>query len=361
MNKKILSALAACVIVSSVFAFESVTGGESLFELSSPAAMTFGSSVTGGGIALNNPASIAANPALTARDQRVGLNFGYTGLLTAGDEKKTYGSLFQAGITVPFKWAVCSGEVWGAFPNSSTLGFTNSTNIKGALSKEITDALSVGVGLNAGVEWGAVSDWALSANLGFVYEIPHLSFMKDFRYGVSILNLGKNLSSTSDKKFLDCYPGFATVKAGASAIMFQNDLFKIGANFDLTTPCFMNLIVDAAVQFSFQDILTLNISEKINLVESINGAGSYIPSVGLFFTFKFDVKNNEFLAKNDWSESEMTTGIAYKMLYSDVHAISADMNLKLGLEDEIPPVINIWFDDDDEVEIIAEPYTGNEK
>lgn len=360
MIKKIVSALAALAIVSSVFAFESVTGGESLFELSSPAAMTTGSSVTGGGIALNNPASIAANPALTAREQRVGLNFGYTGLLTAS-ETKTYGSMLQAGITIPFKWAVCSGEFWGAFPNSSKLGFGNSANLKGALSKEITDALSVGVGLNAGVEWGTVSDWALSANLGFVYEIPHLSFMKDFRYGVSILNLGKNLSSTADKKFLDCYPGFATIKAGASAVLFQNDLFKIGANFDLTTPCFMNLIVDTGVQFSFQNILTLNISEKINLVESINGNGSYIPSVGLFFTFKFDVKNNEFLAKNDWSESEMTTGIAYKLLYSDVHAISADMNLMLGLKDEVPPVINIWFDEDDEVEIIAEPYTGRDK
>lgn len=360
MTKKILSALAACMLMSSVFAFQSVTGGESLFELAGPTSMTFGSSVTGGGISFINSASIAANPALTAKQERVGLNLGYTGLLTAG-EKKTFGSMFQTGILIPFRWAVVTGELYGAFPLSETLGFKNSMNLRGGLSKEITDNLSVGVGLNTGFAWGIVPDWALSADLGFVYNKPRLSFMKDFRYGVSLLNLGKNYSSKTEKAFIDCYPGFLTVKAGASALLFTNDYFKIGANFDLTTPCFMNLIMDCGVQFSFQDILTLNVSEKINLVETIHGNKSFIPSVGLFFTFKFNVKESEFLEKNDWSESEMTAGVGYKMLYSNVHAISTDLNLSLGLKDETPPVINIWFDDDDEVELIAEPYTGLEK
>jgi len=361
MTKKIISALAAVIAAASVYAYDPAVGSESLFELSSPNGLTYASSVTGGGVRYINPASISVNPALTAQEQRVGLNAGYTQLITVDTPVKA-GAMVQTGIIIPFKWAVVTGELFGAFPNSPSMTIGNSVILEGGLSKSITEKLDVGIGVNTGASWGSYADWGLSANLGFVYTIGNLSFMKDFKYGVSINNLGKNFASDANRDFLSSYPGFCTIRAGASALLFSNDVLKIGASFDLSTPCFVNLIMDTGLQITLKDMLTLSVAEKINLKESINGNKNYIPSVGLLFNFKFNSKN-DYLASHDWSESEMTIGAAYKNIYENVHAASVGVDLRLGLKDETPPVIEIWFDEDDEddVETSAAVFTGSDK
>ncbi len=346
MKKKILSVVAAFLAAAAVSAYAPAIGSESLFELSSPNGMTYASSVTGGAVRYVNPASISVNPAITAKSQRVGLNAGYTALVTKADKTK-FGSMFQTGLLVPFKWAVVSGELYGAFPNSPSMTIGNSVILETALSKEITEHLDVGLGVNTGLRFGGYADWGLSANLGFVYEIGNLGFMKDFRYGVSISNLGKNYGSTEEKEFISSYPGFCTIRAGASGLFFANDVLKIGGSLDLSTPCFCNVIMDTGLQLTLKDMLTISVAEKINLKESINGNKNYIPSVGLLFTFKFNT-SNEYLASHDWSESEITVGAAYKNIYENVHAASAGFDLSLGLKDETPPVIQIWFDEEED-------------
>lgn len=346
MKKKIFAVAAVLMAVAAVSAYAPATGSESLFELSSPNGMTYASSVTGGGVPYVNSASISVNPALTAKSQRVGLNAGYTALITKGDKTKL-GSMFQAGLMVPFKWAVVSGELYGAMPNSPSMTIGNSMILETGLSKEITEHLDVGLGVNTGVRWGGFADWGLSANLGFVYEMGNLGFMKDFRYGVSISNLGKNYGSTEEKDFLSSYPGFCTIRAGASGLFFANDNIKIGGSLDLSTPCFCNMVMDTGLQLTLKDMLTISVAEKINLKEAINGNKNYIPSIGMLFTFKFNT-NNEYLASHDWSESEMTVGAAYKNIYENVNAASMGCDLRLGLKDETPPVIQIWFDEEED-------------
>ncbi len=345
MKKKIVSVLTALLVVSTVFAYAPAVGSESLFELSGAFGMTYASSVAGGGVRYVNPASISVNPALPAQEQRVGLNLGYGALMTNGNDFQ-FGSAFQTGIIVPFKWAVVTGELYGMFPNSDSMTLGNSVTLKGGLSKEITDRLDVGASISTGASWGPAADWGLSANFGFLYTIPQLSFMKDFRYGVSVLNLGKNYASDEEKDFLSSYPGFMTIRAGAAALLLSNENFKIGASFDLSTPCFVNLIMDTGLQFTIKDMLTLSVAEKINLKESINGYSNYIPSVGLLFTFKFNTSNG-YLASHDWSESEMTVGAAYKNIYKNVTVAGTEVDMKLGLQDETPPVIKIWFEEDE--------------
>ncbi len=348
MKKKLISVAAAVLFAAvSAFGIEPAVGGENLFDIASPFGLSYGSSVTGGGVRFVNPASIILNPAITAKEQRVSLNVGYTALVSQG-EKESFGSVFQTGITIPYKWSVFTGYLNGTFPNTDYMGIGNSMNVKAALSKEITEHLDVGAGLNAGFAWGRGSDWGVSANLGFVYTMPQLAFMKDFRYGVSINNLGKNYNTTPDSEFLECYPGFALIKAGASGILFSNDNFKIGASLDLSTPCFTNMIVDAGFQFVVKNMLTVSVAEKLNVQEMVRGHASPIPSIGIFFNFKFNVKDNEYLASHDWSQSEMTAATAYRNLYSNIHAISAELDVAMGLKDETPPVIVIWNGEEEE-------------
>ena len=67
-----------------------------------------------------------------------------------------------------------------------------------------------------------------------------------------------------------------------------------------------------------------------------------IPSVGFIFKFSFNVKNNQYLESNGWSQSEMSVSAGYKNLYKTIHGISAGADVDLGMKDNEPPEISLW-------------------
>ena len=367
MKRLACSAIVFCLILSAVSAYNPPAYGDSFLELSSPRQLTNGSSVTGGGLFYANPESMITNPALTAKEQRVDLNFAYTGLVSSNKENSIrYGNAFQGGILIPFKWAVFSGYANATMIPFKEMNLKDSFNFKFGLAKEITDKLTVGTNLNSGIFWGADTDWNLSANLGFVYEYGNLAFMKDFRYGVSVLNLGKNFANTTligidPEKKVSSLPNVATVKAGVAGTLVKNDVIQLGASFDLTTPLFQNVIADLGLQFAVKEMLYINVSEKLNIAELSHGIKNVMPSVGLSFRFTFDVKNNEYLNKNGWSQNEMSASVAWKQFDSTINAVSAGVDIALGLKDETPPIIELWLDEDDAEDIQPIPVVGDAK
>ena len=357
--KKLLSAIAVMsVIAFSAAAYNPPVNGDVFYELSSPRQLTNASSVTGGALFYAGPESLITNPALTASEQRVDLNFGYTALFgNDGEGNSSYGQAFQLGILVPFKWSVMSGYLNGTMIPSkgsmAPLNLGNSVNVKYGLSKEITDKLNIGMNINFGAFWGADTDFAFSGNLGFVYNWGNLGFMKDFRYGASILNLGKNYNHSTLPKLkankLDgAFPTVATLKIGAAGSFLSNDTVKLGWSFDLTTPMFMNLITDMGIQFSIKDMFYINIADEFNVRELYNGHINIVPSIGFSFRFTFDVKNSEYFTKNGWNQSEMSISAAWKQLYKSINAVSGGVDMNLGLKDKTPPTIKILLDDEDE-------------
>lgn len=345
MKKLTLCALLSTFICFSASAYNPPVGGNSLFDFSSPKGLTGAASVVGGPILSVGPESIIQNPALTAGEQRVILNLADSFLWSSSDENNAKtGNAFQTGILIPSKLYIFSGYV-----NLTTIPFFempvgNSLNIKAGLSKEISERLDVGLSLSGGLNWGAGTDWSVCGNLGFVYDWGYLGFMQDFRYGVSILNLGKNYNKVNltgvKGGALDAYPEIATLKLGCAASLFKNDVINLAYSFDLTTPCFQDLICDIGLQFALKDMLVLSVAEKLDIVEIKNGAKNFIPSVGLAFKFSFDVKDNEYLAQNDWSESEMNVSAAYKKMYETVNAASVGVDLILGMKDTSAPVFD---------------------
>ena len=359
--KKLLTGMICFVVLSAgIFAYNPPVGAEDMCLLSSPAGLS-GNLFTAGSISNSSGAeSILVNPALTAENQRVNLNAGYTFLFDSNDQNESQiGSAFQTAIMIPNKLFVFSGYLNGTFiPFNDEMYLGNSINVKAGLSKEITDKLNIGISVNGGVAWKYGTDWSLGFNCGFVYDIGKLGFMQDFRYGVSLLNLGKNYETcnnnlNNNKSFgidnehsVSPFPSIATIKLGAAASLFKNDLIDLGAALDFTIPAFQNFIVDMNLQFTLKQMLTLSVGEKINVRELANGHKNLIPSVGLFFKFSFDVKNNEYLASRDWSESEMRVSAAYKNMYENVNAISAGVDIDLGMKDTTPPQISIMIDEE---------------
>ena len=366
MKKFFTAAAVFLLILTAANAYNPPVYGDNIFELSSPRQLVNGTSCVGGGLFYASPESLVANPALTAKEQRIDLNAAYTGLFSSDESNdKRYGNAFQFGILIPFKRFVFSGYGNGTMVNFNEMKLGNNFDFKFGLAKEITDKLTVGTNLNSGIFWGAGTDWALSANLGFVYTYGALGFLDDFRYGLSVLNLGKNFGQTSLPGIKDgavsSLPTIATVKAGAAGTLFGNDIIKLGFSLDFTIPAFMNLITDMGLQFAVKDMLFISVSEKLNIAELAAGVKNLMPSVGLTFRFTFDVKNNDYLNKNGWSQSEMSASVAWRQFNETVNAVSAGVDVNLGLKDEAPPVIQLWLGDDDAPQAQTIPVAGDEK
>lgn len=332
--KKIFSFVAimtffACVI----FAYNPTNGAESMFELSNPNSLSGRKSVVGGALFSSGADSLVNNPALTAKEQRVNLGVGYSFLHSSNEiNDSKIGSAFQTAILIPSKLYIFSGYVNGTFIPFTEMNLGNSINVKAGLSKEITEKLDVGLSLNGGFGWGNKNDWSLSGNLGFLYKIGEIGFLKDFRYGVSVVNLGKNY---------DFFDNFVTLKVGVASSLLKSEFVNLGLSFDFTTPMFQNLLIDVNLQCEIKKMIVVSVLEKININEISNGYKNFIPSVSLSFKFPLTIKNNEYLEKNDWSQSEMTVNAGWKNVYENVNVISVSADVDLGMVDTSAPVITI--------------------
>lgn len=345
--KKFLCMAIFSAFIASVFAYNPQPGGQELFSLGSPVQLTSAHSAAGSSIFPNCSDSIVQNPALPSSQERIQLDAGYTMLISSADSSSPFGSAVQLGLIVPTKMFTVSGIVNGVFSTADEMNLGKSLNLKAGLSKKIAEKLSIGINLSSGVFWGADTDWALGADLGVLYDFGSLAFMKDFKIGVSALNLGKYYTKTSiagidSSSYSDGFPSAFTLKGGASAVLFDLKGIKGGASVGLTVPTFQNLIMDFGLQFSIKDVAFINLAEKIDIREAANGYSDFMPSIGLFFKFNFTTNKNEYLKKHNWDTSEMVTGVAWQQKYSTMQVVSGGLNLRLGQKDEQPPVIEIF-------------------
>ncbi|MCR4734399.1 MAG: hypothetical protein K5829_05300 [Treponema sp.] len=346
--KKLVSILTVgLIILSSVSAYNPPVLGEDFYELSSTRQLANAKSSVGGGIFNEGPDSILVNPSLSAEEQRVVLNLANTELFGSG----SYGDAFQLGITIPFKWSVLTAYASGIFSNSDVMNIGNTINIKAALAKEITDKLNLGMSLNSGIFWGYDDSWALSMNLGGLYKIGDLGFLKDTRLAVVLANLGKPFSKTSlpgikSGSAVSAFPQVATLQIGAGALLLSTKIVKIGASLDFTTPLFQNFIMDAGLQMSLKDMLCISVAEKLNIAEIANGHKDFFPVIGISFKFDFDT-SLDYAQRHGWNQNEMDASVSYKQFYNSIHAVSEGVNLYLGMPDKEAPVINIIFDEDE--------------
>lgn len=351
MKKIAMAVVLSLVTAAALCAYNPPVFGDSVYELSSPKTLTGGASVAGGPIFNGSPDSIITNPAISAREQRVVLNAGYTALFSTNDANaKKFGSAFQTSILVPFKICILTGYVNGTFVPFEEMNLRDSLGFKVAVSKPITDKLDLGLGMSSGFCWGAGKDGMIAADLGVVYHFGDLGFMKDFRIGASVLNMGKTFTNLENKGVHEgdsSYPSLFTVKAGVASSLFKNDLINVAFALDFTAPAGQNLIVDAGLQFALKDMLYLSVAEKLNVSEMVTGNSCMIPAFGLNFKFAFDFAKNDYMKKNGWEQSEINAYGAYRNINTSVTAASLGVDLMLGMKDTTPPVIELWLGDDE--------------
>ncbi len=359
--KKVLSALAALIAASSLFAYNPPTGGEDLNRLSSPELLSGGRSAAGGSLYHVTPSTIVNNPALPALEQRVMIDLGYTALIDNDDlSDKSYGNAVQLGTSMPSRYGVTTLLAQWITSPFYDMNLGHAVDLRANFAKEITEKLNFGATLDLGIAYDEKNDWKAGIDLGVLYNLGTVGFLQDFRFGVALLNLGKPYSGSEllgmkgdsrdetaeDWEEASMYPGLATVKLGVASTLFEKGLFMGGWSADLTVPTFQNAIVDLGFQVSYADVVRLNVGWDANIRELAEGKESVnLPSIGL--SFKFAFKSSKLAQGNaDWGQSEMTVSTAWQQLYGgNVQAISGGALLKLGTDDVEPPAIELWSED----------------
>lgn len=344
MKKTIFAFISATVLALSVSAYNPPVQGDNLFYLSHPESLTSGISATGGGILSVTPASTMINPALGALEERVTLDLGYTAMANSLGPNK-YGQAFGTGIIIPTDWASFSAEFEGVFVPFYNMHLGNSINFYTSASKQILNKLHVGLGLSVGGCWGNDSDWMLSASIGAIYNFGDIAFLKNFRVGASVNNVGKTFSKADTIGVKGHYgndwtgfPTFLTARVGAAAELVHMENFALGLSLDVTTPFFTNIVFDTGIQIEIAHFVQINSSWQFNAVEAYWNRASLLPTVGI--VFKFNINTN-FLKKDDWSKSELRPAAAWKNVDGDINLFSVGAVLRLGELDTSGPDIEI--------------------
>lgn len=320
---------------SFIFSIDFPVGGDYAFRLTNPELLSGAGSSAGGGFYTSGPSSIVNNPALTANDQRIMVNLGYTALFNTGDNAR-FGSGAQLAMLIPSRWGVFTGILDGIFCDVGKLNYGNIVHLRGGFSKDITERLYAGFSVGAGMRWDGQTDWSLALDLGFVYHWGKLGFLEDTRIAGALTALGK--------PYKVGMPSIAIPKAGIAATLFSvaDDNVAGGFSADLSFPMFMNMVVDAGLQLRIANIITVKTGWQLDVRDVANKNYNLLPSVGITVRFGINTKENQFMLDKGWQQSEITTSGAWQNLYEGVHAVSAGAAINLGLRDTEAPEITLW-------------------
>lgn len=366
--KKIFGAVLAFAASSALFAYNPPAGGQNVLRLSEPQLLAGGNSTAGGGLFDGgdsdsdskffgtSPSAILINPALTAWEQRNALDLSGTLLHSSNsDDDNTLGSSFQAGILLPSRWCVSTFLFQGVWSEFIDMPVGNNINISYGYAKDITDSVSVGISASFGYLFGdAGPDWTLSAGLGAYYNYGDWKFLKDIRFGASLLNLGKMYTSSDtvgiesdedDFEEAGSWPALATLRTGVAAALIKNEQINLGMSLDFSYPSFQNLVIDAGLQMQIHDFMKVYSGWEFDAREFAEDSKNLLPSIGVSFKFQLNSKKDSFMAEKGWQQSEMTVSGGWKKMYDNINAFSAGAILDLGMKDTQAPEIKLWGED----------------
>ncbi|MEL3907169.1 MAG: FlgD immunoglobulin-like domain containing protein [Treponema sp.] len=344
--KRTFFILCTCICVHTIlFAYNPPAGGESAHTFFSPDLLGGQVSVTGGPFGDTAPAAAAANPAVSAYEQRIIFDLSYA--LLAGfnkyplGDKGVKGHLANLDFLYPARWGVIATDVhffYSAFPS---LPWGSAGSLRFSYSKDLTEKLAIGTGL-----YGIFgSGWGLGADIGILYRFGDLGVAKDSKLGFSLTGMGKpynpKLSGVKGTQKVSGFPALFTPRVGFATTFVAVKNFKLGMNFDLSLPTFQNLVFDTGLHMMFGEMVTFKTGWNFNLVETLHRRQTYIPSFGLAVAIKINSKDKS--ESNVWEQSDITPQFGVKPFYNNIWAFGAGVNVRVGRTDTAAPVISVTY------------------
>ncbi|MDR1363016.1 MAG: hypothetical protein LBJ35_03080 [Spirochaetaceae bacterium] len=324
----------AAIVTHGAYSYDAPPYGENMLLLGFPGFISNAASTVGGGLYDAGPYSININPALTAPLQRVSADIGGTILIKEGST----GFAFLLGMLFPSRWGVWTALAQGAFisPPLSPAGNTYSGRF--GWSRDITDNLYLGASVFAGVTTDYGVGYAAGLDLGFVYRMGNLGFLKDARLSAAVANIGKTFDNDIYKNF----PGAFAPKGGFAAVLFENNSFEAGFSVDVSFPTFQNLVINAGVELGIVKMITVSFGWDANLRELADrGENMHSPFVAVGFKWTADTGASEILKSQGWEKTDVGVSALYQQINDSAHLFSAGVSAQFGSIDKDPPVIKL--------------------
>jgi flagellar hook assembly protein FlgD/flagellar motor protein MotB len=303
-------------------------GSDTVTDLYSPVLAGGGFITSQGGA----PAS-ALNPAAGGAAQRVVLDLGYLALPSLSLEPRM-GNAFNLGALIPTRYAVFGGSAhflqspFSSFP----VGTTGGGNLN--VAKELYPGMNLGVGFN----FGFGTDWSLSGDLGFRYNMGRLGKFENFTWAVVMRTLGKSWTPTAFTPLLGISLDLLRIRGAGNAA----DPLAIVLAADLGFPGFTNMTAKAGLSAQVLEILTISLSTGFNLKESIDGQGvPVIPALGI--TFNIPLRQMGKKTPRLFKDGDIGITAASKPLYNNVWAFGGGITWTAGVIDRTPPNITVDY------------------
>lgn len=334
--KKTLIIFVLIILTGLAFA-EPVKGRNQLPLIYSPDLLGASSIVNG-----DPPQSEIINPATAADRQRVILDLSYTGLIeSAGNDSGLKGHAVNLGLTVPTRAVIIngSGHFFYSYLDNFAPGVGGAVYL--SLAKDLYPNFLIGTGLHS--TFGE-EGFDILMDLGFIHKAGDLAFMKDFKWGASIRNLGYPIIPNDAP-----YSAPFTLSLGSGFNVVDKENFRWQVNADAHFPSFMNADFALGNSFTFAKVINFKTSFRFDVAGLAEGSGKpiFVPALELGFNFKTNLEGDSFLKEKGWNQSEIKPRVAvapisnYKSapyLGKD-YAVSVGAVLPLGMIDKNPPRI----------------------
>jgi hypothetical protein len=352
----LLFTLTVLTASAALFAYNPPFGSESYFLLPYPALLQKSQTAAPSGASNAGPYSVNLNPALTAGMQRFAADLGYTAITDGGD---VFAGALHLGFVFPTRRGNFQAAVQTAFGFPDIMPLGDTITIRGGFSRDITEDFYVGASVFAGMPFSG-GDFAAAVDLGILYRIGNLAFLKDARFGAALSNLGKTFNTDYDnyedpaigKSGINNntesahYPGLITPKLGFSACFFEYRQFQAYIAAGIAFPSFQDAVFNFGLDIAPTPNLLISVGYCFDILESVNTkwAETKLPSVSLSYKLVLDTGKAEILANQGWTQSDLNIAAAWQALGRNLHAFSLGAAANFGTRDNEAPEIEIWGD-----------------
>ncbi|MEW6548654.1 MAG: FlgD immunoglobulin-like domain containing protein [Spirochaetota bacterium] len=333
--------LGMCILLPS-FAYDPPKGAFFLRSIYSPWGLASTPTVTGP----SAPWAALLNPSATAAEQMTEVEGAYVGITDFGAAGQGWGSAASVAFSLPAPYGVWGGAVsFLHAPGTMTsmpLGTFGSVRV--GFAKDLFPDLYAGSALDITMGGNGSFGWGVGLDLGLTYLAGDLGFLKDARFGLSLLDIGKGYSTSPLTGMFggaaSSYPSAFTLGLGARGYLVRSFNWNLDLGLDLWSPSFQDLEADISLGLGFRDFATLRLGWSIGLRDIIQGTGrSYLPSIGV--SGVIPLGKGLTLGKSSHRDASLGIGAAAAPLYDSLYAVGAGFNLSFGLEDKTPPDISL--------------------
>ena len=337
LKRTIIALIAGITLLAPVFSQNdgaTPIGANTAQDLYAPSMAGRGGFTTSRG---GSPAS-ALNPAAEGEAQRIIFDVGYLGLFGFKDDSGFgFGSL-NLGAIFPTRYGVFGGSVRYLSSPFDSFPVGNSFELNLNAAKELYPGMSLGLGLNFGLNSG--NTWDLSADLGFRHNAGTIGPLENFTWALVVRSMGKSWIPPMFTPAGGIAFDFVHLK-GAEG---KPEPLRMTLAADLMFPTFQNMAGKLGLSILIAEIINVSTSTQFNLLETSDGsAPSPIPSVGIGAIFKLKSGRERIMGGTLPSDGELAVDLAAKPLYNGIWAMGGGVTWTVGVADRNPPAIKIDY------------------